>query len=525
VETVVTELTGGHLTARTARIAAVVAKHGLRDRLDRGASRPARLRAALEELGPTFAKLGQMMSTRPDLIPPEFAEELARLQDDVPPLSEAQVVRVMEEELGVPWEDVFESIEPEPLAAGTIGQVHRARLEGGHRVVVKVQRPDAAGEIERDLGLLALFAEKAEGREALRGLVDIPAVVEHLSSSLRRELDFREEAANVERMREVLAPYPRLAVPAVHERLSTRRLLVMDEVVGGPLRDARAGEARREAARQLLEAFYRHVLAEGFFHADPHPGNLLWADDRIYLLDLGMVGLLDEEPRELLLLLLLAFWRRDADFLADVMVMLGDGSHTVDVDALRADLHAYVERFHVSSFSDIRLGPMLDELIEIAARHSVRLPASLAMAGKAFGQMQLAVAELDPTLDPFSAIGGFMFRGLRERLRGAFDPQRYVYEGQKLRLRATRLVESVERLTGARPGAGLQIELRGSRTLETAIRRAGRRIALAFAGGAALLAAVLAAAAESIAEWVPITLGVAAGVAAIALAVDLTRSR
>ena len=177
----------------------------------------------------------------------------------------------MEEELGVPWEDVFESIEPEPLAAGTIGQVHRARLEGGHRVVIKVQRPDAAEAIERDLGLLALFAEKAEGREALRDLVDIPAVVEHLSSSLRRELDFRQEAGNIERMREVLAAYPRLAVPGVHEQLSTGRLLVMDEVVGGPLHDAPIGQTRREAARQLLEAFYRQVLTEGFFHADPTP--------------------------------------------------------------------------------------------------------------------------------------------------------------------------------------------------------------------------------------------------------------
>ncbi len=520
-----TELAGGHLTARAARIATVVAKHGLRDRLDRRGDRPARLRAALEELGPTFAKLGQILSTRPDLIPPEVAAELAQLQDRVPPLIESQVVQVMEEELGVPWEDVFESIETEPLAAGTIGQVHRARLEGGHRVVVKVQRPDASEEIERDLGLFALFAEKAEGREALSGLVDIKGVVEHLSSSLRRELDFREEAANISRMSEVLAPYPRLAVPEVHEQLTSRRLLVMDEIVGVPLREAPAGDERREAARQLLEAFYRQVLTEGFFHADPHPGNLLWADGSIHLLDLGMVGSLDEDPRELLLLMLLAFWREDPDFLADVMLMLGEGPADVDLDALRADLRDYLGRFRVDSFGDIQLGPMLDGMIEIAARHGIRLPASLAMTGKAFGQMQLAVAELDPELDPFSAVSGFMFQGLRERLRRAVDPQRYVYESQKLKLRAARLIEGIERLTGARPGAGLQIELRGSRTLEEAIRRAGRRIALAFAGGAALLAAVLAAAADSIDAWVAITLGVASGVASIALALDLTRRR
>ena len=519
-----TELAGGHLTARTTRIAIVLSRHGLRDRLERGEGRPARLRAAFEELGPTFAKLGQMLSTRPDLIPPEFAEELARLQDDVPPLTEAQVVQVMEEELGVPWEDVFESIDPKPLAAGTIGQVHRARLEGGHRVVVKVQRPGAAQEIERDLGLLALFAEKAEGRESLRELVDIPAVVEHLSSSLRRELDFREEAANIVRMREVLQPYPRLAVPGVHEQLSTRRLLVMDEVVGGPLRDAPAGEARREAARQMLESFYRQVLTDGFFHADPHPGNLLWADDRIHLLDLGMVGSLDAESRELLLLLLLAFWRQDGDFLGEVLLMLGE-SRDVDLGELQADLRGFIERFHVASLSEIQLGPMIDALVEIAAKHRIRLPAALAMTGKAFGQMQLAVSELDPELDPFSTINSFMVRGVRDRLRGAFDVQRLGYESQKLKVRATRFVEGVERLTGSRPGAGLQIELRDSKTLEDAIRRAGRRIALAFAGGAVLVAAVLAAAADSIDRWVPITLGVTAALAALALIVDLARSR
>ncbi len=520
-----TELAGGQLTARAAQIAAVLAKHGLKAVKEDDAARPARLRAALEELGPTFCKLGQMLSTRPDLIPPELADELASLQDRVPPLSEAEVVQVMEEELGVPWEDVFESIEPEPLAAGTIGQVHRARLEGGDRVVVKVQRPNAEEEIERDLGLFALFAEKAEGREALSSLVDIPAVVEHLSASLRRELDFREEAANITRMREVLARYPRLGVPWVHTQLSSRRLLVMDEVVGVPLREAPPGDERREAARQLLEAFYRQVLTEGFFHADPHPGNLLWSEGSIYLLDLGMVGILDDDTRGLLLLMLLAFWREDSEFLADVLLMLGEGGHDVDIEGLRADLADYVGQFKVGSFSDIELGPMLDTLIEIAARHGIRLPASLAMTGKAFSQMQMAVAELDPSLDPFSAVGGFMFRGLRERVGGALDPQKAIYEIQKLKVRATRLFEGIERLTGARPGPGLQIELRGSKTLEDAIRKAGRRIALAFAGGAALLAAVLAAAASSIDLWVPVTLGIAAAVAGLALVLDLLRSR
>jgi ubiquinone biosynthesis protein len=267
------------------------------------------------------------------------------------------------------------------------------------------------------------------------------------------------------------------------------------------------------------------VLTEGFFHADPHPGNLLWADNTIHLLDLGMVGELDEEPRGLLLLLLLAFWRHDSEFLTDVLLMLGEGPPDVDLEALQRDLEEYVKTYRVDSLAEIQLGPMLDALVEIAAAHSIRLPASLALTAKAFGQIQLAVTELDPELDPFSAIHTFVVKGVRDRLRGALDLQRSAYNAEKLRVRVTRLFEGIERLTGARPGPGLQVELRGSAGLEEAIRRAGRRIAIAFAGGAALLAAVLAAAADSIDAWVPIILGVAAGLAGVALVRELNRPR
>src|SRR5437667_57218 len=194
----------GRLLGRAAQIARIVSRLGLDVRgAISSTERAQRLRAALEELGPTFAKLGQILSTRPDLLPPELVEELAGLQEDVTPLTEVEVVQVMERELNVPWEDVFASIDPKPLAAGTIGQVHRATLESGDRVVVKVQRPNAEDEILRDLGLLDLFAERAMNRAGLREVVDIPALVEHLSSSLRRELDFRREGENIERMRTV----------------------------------------------------------------------------------------------------------------------------------------------------------------------------------------------------------------------------------------------------------------------------------------------------------------------------------
>src|SRR5207244_10295630 len=185
----------GHLLRRATTIGGIMAKHGLRELFTRSKTdtestrtRARRFRTALEELGPTFAKLGQILSTRPDLLPPAFVEELSTLQDNVPPLTQEEVVTVMEEELGVPWEDVFDSIVPEPMAAGTIAQVHRATLTGRARVVVKVQRPTARDDIMKDLGLLELFAKKTADRPGFRQVVDMGAIFEHMSASLRREL-------------------------------------------------------------------------------------------------------------------------------------------------------------------------------------------------------------------------------------------------------------------------------------------------------------------------------------------------
>jgi ubiquinone biosynthesis protein len=524
----------GRLLGRATYIGRILAKHGFASRRAAHApvtegsmkARAQRLRATLEELGPTAAKLGQILSTRPELLPPEIVEELSGLQEDVTPLTETEVVRVMEQELGVPWEDVFASIDPQPLAAGTIGQVHRATLESGERVVVKVQRPNAEEEILRDLALLDLFAGQAIGRVGLRDVVDIPALVEHMSTSLRRELDFRQEAQNLERMRTVLAPYGRLGVPGLHADLSTSRLLVMDEVQGGPLREAPEGPERREAARQLLEAYYRQVLKDGFFHADPHPGNLRWWDGKIYFLDFGMVGELEPEVRELIVVLLLAFWREDTSFLTETILMLsGEEGSDVDLEALDRDFAAFIQRFRGGTLSEIRIGPMLEGLIQIATRHGVRLPASLALSGKAFGQMQLAVAELDPELEPFSLVSSFLLRTVGERVREQAAPERLYYEGQKLRLRLGRIFEAIERATGARPGAKLQVDFRGAPELEAAVLRVGRRLALGAITAAAIVATAITAASSEPAGWIPALLGAVSASFAAWLATDLIRKR
>jgi ubiquinone biosynthesis protein len=528
------EPTEGELLARAARIAALLAKYRLGDVLARrddedsgDQARAQRFRQVLEELGPTFAKLGQILSTRPDLIPPDFRRELATLQDQVTPLTETEVVEVMEQELRVPWEDVFASIEPQPMASGTIAQVHRAMLVGGERVVIKVQRPTAHEEIGRDLGLLEQLAAKAADRPVFRELVDVPSIIEHLSTSLRRELDFHYEAANLERMRAVLAPFDRLDVPGVHDELSTGRLLVMQEVRGIPIAQAPEGDARRDAGRQMLEGYYQQVLGDGFFHADPHPGNLMWCDGTVYLLDLGMVGEVDAELRRSLLLLLLAFWQEDAAFLAEVMLSLSSERLRPDFDeaGFREELAELIAAHRHLSLKDLRLGPLLEQLTRIALRHGVRLPASVALIGKSFGQMQLAAGELDPSLDPFSVAGSFYARLLAGRLRSSASPRQVFYETQKLRVRAERLLTGIEQVVGARPGAGLRVQMSGDDALTAAINQAGRRIALGLAAGAAMIAAAASASSTARSRWTAPGFGAGASLLTAALLADAIRRR
>jgi predicted unusual protein kinase regulating ubiquinone biosynthesis (AarF/ABC1/UbiB family)/nucleotide-binding universal stress UspA family protein len=522
----------GHLLGRAARIGRVMARHGVRDVLSPAdpsdheglRDRAGRLRSAFEELGPTFAKLGQILSTRPDLLPAEFVEELSTLQDRVPPLTEEEVVRVMEEELKVPWEDVFDSIDPAPMAAGTIAQVHRATLAVGERVIVKVQRPTAKRDIEQDLGLLEMFAEKMAERPGLRQLVDLPALVGEMAAGLRAELDFGREAHNLERMGEVLASFPRLDVPRLYRDYCTDRLLVMEEVQGVFISEAPEGEARREAARQLLESYYRQVMAEGFFHADPHPGNLMWWNDKVYFIDLGMVGEVEPETRDMLLLLLMAFWQEDAPFLSDVVLMLSgqDQRSDIDIDRFERELGELLGRYRHASLQDIQLGPILQEITEISVRYGVQVPASLALIGKALAQMQLAVSTLDPALDPFKVAGTFVVQTLTRQLRERVSPRRLFYDAQKARVRLVRLVESIERLAGARPGPRLQVHFRGTEALEQTVRRAGRRIAVAAAAGGALVATALTTGGET-AGWVPMTLGAVGGTLTAGLVLDLIR--
>lgn len=524
------------LLARAIRIMRVVVRTSFREFRSRfGADaetamreRGRRIREALQELGPTFAKLGQVLSTRPDLLPPAIIDELTKLQDKVTPLTEQEVVTAMERELGVPWEDVFASIDPNPIAAGSIGQVHHATLESGERVVVKIQRPTAERDIALDLGLLERLAAKLAARRGGPRVIDVPALVRQFSESLRKELDCRREAANARRMAEVIAPYSRLAVPKVYEAYSTAKLLVMEEIGGVRLSEAPPGEARKDAARQLLESYYKQVLVDGFYHADPHPGNLRWSDGKIYFLDMGMVGEVDPAVRELMLLLMLAFAQKDSQFLSEVVLLLGaaDGAADVqDIEKFRGDLTGLIDKYSSLNLKDIQLGPLFQEVTEVAFQHNVRIPTDLALAAKAMSQMQLAAANLDPTLDPFEVARSFGVRHAMSQIRELIDPKEIFYKLQKGKARVNRLLESAESLARAMPGGRLQVQFRGLEQFEQTVRRTGRRLGLGLASGAAIVATAVVAASPIGTVFLTSAMGTLAVLFGTALVVDVIRDR
>jgi ubiquinone biosynthesis protein len=265
------------------------------------------------------------------------------------------------------------------------------------------------------------------------------------------------------------------------------------------------------------------VMSEGFFHADPHPGNMKWWNDKIYLLDLGMVGEVDAVVRELVLLILLAFSQGDADFLAEVVLMLSaeeGGSPPDNPDAFQADLQGLIDRYRNLSLKEIQLGPMLQEVSEISVRHNVRVPASLTLMGKAFAQMQLVAAELDPTLDPFAVAESFVLRNTLRQVRENIDPKKLFYDLQKAKLRITRLLEAAESVVGARPGSSLQVQLHGTDQLETAIAQLSRRLSLAVGLSGAVIGTVMAANSERAPRWLPAAIGGVGSLLAAGLLMD-----
>ena len=498
---------------RFAQIGAVLVKHGFGELVRRlplvgtpvavvEGQAPAdplavRLRRVLEDLGPTFVKLGQIASTRADVLPAALIAELKKLQDSVPPMSADEVDEILHES----WDDldaVFASFDRTPLAAASIGQVHVARLKaneaGGPEldVVVKLQRPGARTQIERDLDLLYQLARMVEASIPEAKVYSPVGLVGEFDRAVTAELDYGQEADNALRFARNFEGVPTVRFPAPHKEISGKRTLVMERFFGGRIDKIADPEVRKRVARDALHVIAKMIFEDGFFHADPHPGNIIMIGPAeapvIGLIDLGLVGRLSEELRDGSIRLLIAAATGDSQALADALLALGKPRGRVDVKAFRAEVAVVAEKYLGRPLKEIEMSALIRDLVQGAIKYDIDMPVEILMVGKALMTVEGIGKQLDPDLDVLGELRPMLTKVIAHR----YSPARLARDG-------LRMARALGDAAGALPGQLTDIleDVRSgrlavmSRDPETAAatERLGRRVFSAVLAAALLACA------------------------------------
>ena len=446
---------------------------------------PERVRCAMQDLGPTFVKLGQVMATRVDLLTPEWTTELGKLQNAVPALPFAQVRPQLVEDLGADPEAVFERLEETPLAAASLAQTHRAWLADGSAVVLKVRRPGIRDTVEADLRLMARLAEIVEERAPDLRRYHPAEVVQQFSASLRRELDFAAEGRNAERIAANFAGHDEVVVPRVYWEWTSERLNVQECLQGIAGTDLAAVDAagldRAQLAATGAGIVLKMVLEDGFFHADPHPGNIFYLPDgRIGVIDFGMVGRVSEQRRFQIVQLLHGLVERESAPVADVLMEWGEGAGEVDEARLQADVGAFVDQYRGVPLKDLHMGLMLTDVTTILRDNGLSLPPDLALMIKAFLTLEGMGRPLDPDFDMAGAARPFLQRVVLQR----YSPRTLLKRGRRTALDAMELVGDLPRelrrlLRTARRGRlHMQVEVTSLKAFGEQVDRAANRLTM-----------------------------------------------
>lgn len=361
-----------------------------------------RIRLFLEELGPTFVKIGQIASTRPDLLPTDIIDELVKLQDQVPAFSFEQVRDLLEHEFGEPLEQLFAEFEPSPMAAASIGQVHLARLHSGEQVAVKIQRPNIRSVVETDLEILDNLARLAEHRIEWAAKYQVRDMVYELSQSLRAELDYTNEGRNAQRIAKSFEHHPHVVVPTIYWDYTSKTVLTMAYLSGVKTNELERieelGFDRKQLAARIARMVFQQIFVDGLFHADPHPGNIIiLPDEAIGLIDFGMVGRLTPMMKYHFGSLVIALRSNNTEGLIKAIDGLGIIPEDVDIDALRSDLDELRDKYYDVPLSSISLGASVNDLMNVAYEHQIRVPSDLTLLGKTLLTLEGVVSTLDPT--------------------------------------------------------------------------------------------------------------------------------
>lgn len=481
-----------------------------------------RVRLALADLGPTFIKLGQVLSVRPDILPAAVLSELAELQDNAPRVPFDQISALVESELGRPIAAVFAEFDPTPMASASIAQVHAARLHDGREVAVKVQRPGIQAVLTSDLHILYTLARLVEGQIQVPGLYTPVEIVQEFELAVQVELDFLQEARAAQRFRSNHQAIEGVVIPEIHVEFCTRRVLVMEKMIGTKLKDVRGGtDEGRAAMRKLIESWYYQLFEHGFFHGDPHPGNILVMEGgTICFLDFGLTGILTAQMQDVMTDIFAGLVFRDAESVAMAVYRAGATADRVDLKAFRNEIERLMAKYHGASLTDLSSRGSLLEFIEVAVRYRIQLPREFAVIARAGSLVDGVAKRLLPDTDIVEEVRPWAQRLVTRRFgpeRISADTLRVLQHAQTafrdLPTQANQLLNDLERgrvsITARDPDA---------EELRLEIRHAAVRISLALCALALAVSGTILIATWQPSPWgVPVWALVGFGVGLVAL--------
>lgn len=383
-----------------------------------------RLRYVLQELGPTYIKFGQLMSTRADVLSPRFIKELRKLQDKAPSVEFEGIKKVLKSELGTDYQRYFKKIFPNPQAAASIAQTHNAVLNNGRNVILKIQRPNIQNKVEVDLEILDNIAHLAEERNLFSRFIKPTQIIEEFKNSIKKEMDFNQEVSNMKRFRNNFNNNSRIVVPEVIDRLSSERLIVMEKIKGKKLsevslnvkkeRDFKAGFLAELGAKALM----KQVLIDGFFHADPHPGNIFIIDkDKIAYIDFGLMGQLTPEMRDYLAVLFFAVLRKNVDVIVDTMIEVGIVSREINMRKFKLDVQELIYHYYGIDLKDIDYIKVLDDFQRIIYKYHIKMPEDFLLLARAIAVSEGVGYMIDPDFNVAEVGNKFLLKLIKDRIK------------------------------------------------------------------------------------------------------------
>lgn len=556
---------------RTSEIVTVLLNHGFSDLVDRIGLRsvwyrsrqifsrkphePARhvkmverIRVALESLGPTYIKFGQVMSTRPDLVPQEMLKELKKLQERVPPFPSKEAVALLEAELGQPVSALFASFDETPLAAGSLGQVHRAVHFDGTPLAVKIRRPGAVRNVERDLALMYEIAVLIDRNIAEARIFDPVGLVNHFARSIRRELNFAREGRTMDEFRRLFRQDATLYVPTVFWELTTEAVLTMEYIDGyridelKPLTELIPAVDAQNLVREVpagiridpalvaangARIFMKQAFEFGVFHGDPHPGNIrIKRDGTICLLDYGMIGMLDEKTREQLIDLLVAISKQNVDAAVKLVLLIGEAYAEIDRVLLQVDMRDFIANYYGVPLERMNVGRMLSDFVGIMANHGIRCPGSLMLLIRSLVTLEGIGRELDADFNLATHLQPFVERMVRQRFHPTKIAERMIEESRKMLELAHEMPAYLNRTMKKISENDLRIQLE-HRNLDHFImemERSSNRLVVGMVVAALIVASALILAGKVSSPWISVPMYVSSSLLAIWLVFGIFRS-